>query len=62
MAKVKVTMASSTKQGYNSSMLVARTLKSSRDVSSEKKMTLRAKIMVKVSMTFRTTLSSGLFF
>ena len=51
MAKVKVTVTSSTKQAYNSAMLGARTLKHGRDVSSVKK---RAKVMVKVTMTFRT--------
>ena len=54
MAKVKVTVTSSTKQAYNLTMLGARTLKSGRDVSSDQKMTLRAKVMVKVTMTFRT--------
>ena len=55
MAKVKVTVTSSTEQAYNSAMLGARTLKCSRDVSSDQKMTLRAGVMVKVTMTFRTT-------
>ena len=54
MAKVKVTVTSSTKQAYNSAMLGTRTLKYSRDVSYDQKMTLRAKVMVKVTMTFRT--------
>ena len=55
MAKVKVTVTSSTKQTYkNSAMLGARTLKRRRDVSSDQKMTLRAKVMGKVTMTFRT--------
>ena len=54
MAKVKVTVTSSTKQVYNSAMLGARTLKHSRDVSYDQKMFLRAKVMVKVTMTFRT--------
>ena len=54
MAKVKVTVTSSTK-AYNSAMLGARTLKCHRDVSSDQKMTLRAKVMVKVTMTFGTT-------
>ena len=54
MAKVKVTVTSSTKQVYNLALLGARTLKD-RDVSSDQKMTLRAKVMVKVTMTFRTT-------
>ena len=56
MAKVKVTVTSSTKQAYNLAMLGARTLKHtcSRDVSSDQKMTLKAKVMVKVTMTFRT--------
>ena len=54
-AKVKVTVTSSTKQAYNSAMLEARTLRRRRDVSSDQKMTLRAKVMmVKVTMTFRT--------
>ena len=39
---------------YNLAMLGARTLKLSRDVSSDQKMTLRAKVMVKITMTFRT--------
>ena len=55
MAKVKVTVTSSTKQAYNSAVLGARTLKHGRDVSSDQKLTLRAKVMVKVTMTFRTT-------
>ena len=55
MAKVKVTVTSSRKQAYNLVMLGARTLKHSRDVSSDQKMTLRAKVMVKVTMTIRTT-------
>ena len=54
MAKVKVTVTSSTKQAYNSAMLGARTLKRSREVFSEQKMTLRAKVMVKCTMTLRT--------
>ena len=54
MAKVKVTVTSSTKQAYNSAMLGARTLKCCRDVSSDQEMTLRAKAMVKNTMTFRT--------
>ena len=62
MAKVKVTVTSSTKQAYNLSVLGARTLKCSRDVSSNQKMTLKAKVMVKVTMTFRTALSSGPLF
>ena len=44
MAKVKVTVTSSTKQAHNSAMLGARTLKPPRDVSSDQKMTLRAKV------------------
>ena len=40
MAKVKVTVTSSTKEAYNMAMLGARTLKHSRDVSSDQKMTL----------------------
>ena len=54
MAKVKVMVTSSTKQAYNLAMLGARTLKHRRDVSSEQKMTLRAKVLVKITMTFRT--------
>ena len=54
MAKVKVTVTSSTIQAYNLAMLGARTLKHSRDVSYDQKMTLRAKVMVKITMTFRT--------
>ena len=54
MAKVKVTVTSSTKQAYNSAMLGDGTLKRRRDVSSDQKMTLRAKVMVMVTMTFRT--------
>ena len=50
MAKVKVTVTSSTKQAYNWVILGARILKLCRDVSSDQKMTLRAK----VTMTFRT--------
>ena len=54
MVKVKFTVTSSTKQAYNSAMLGARTLKRRRGVSSDLKMTLRAKVIVKVTMTFRT--------
>ena len=54
MAKVKVTVTSSTKQAYNLAMLEVRPLRHCRDVSSDQKMTLRAKVMVKVTMTFRT--------
>ena len=54
MAKVRITMTSSTKQAYNSAMLGAMTLKHSRYVSSDKKMTLRVKLMVKVTMTIIT--------
>ena len=54
MAKVKVTVTSSTKQADNLTVLGARALKHRRDVSSDQKMTLRAKVMVKVTMTFRT--------
>ena len=54
MAKVKVTVTSSTKQAYNSAMLGAGTLRRNRDIFSDLKMTLRAKVMVKVTMTFRT--------
>ena len=56
MAKVMVTVISSRKQAYNLAMLGTRILKHSRDVSSDQKMTLRAKVMVKVIMTFRTHL------
>ena len=52
MAKVKVTVTSSKKQACYSAMLGAKTLKRRKDVSSDQKM--RAKIMVKVTMTFRT--------
>ena len=45
MAKIEVTVSSSKKQAYNSAMLGARTLKLSRDISFDQKMT----------MTFRTT-------
>ena len=55
MAKVKVTVTSSTKQACNLAMLGARTLKDSREITYDQKMTLRAKVMVKVTMTFRTT-------
>ena len=55
MAKVNVTVTSSAKQAYKLAMLGARTLKHHRDVSSDQKMTLRAKVMVKITMTFRTT-------
>ena len=54
MAKVNVTVTSSTKQAYNSAILGARTLKRRRDVSSDQKMTLMAKGTVKVTVTFRT--------
>ena len=56
IAKVKVTVTSSSKQAYNLAVLGARTLKGRKDVSSDQK------VMVKVTMTFRTALSSGLFF
>ena len=39
MAKVKVTVTSSTKQAYNLAMLGTRTFKLHRDVSSDQKMT-----------------------
>ena len=55
MAKVKVTVTASTKQACNSAILWARILKHTRDVSYDQKMTLRAKVMVKVTITFRTT-------
>ena len=55
MAKVKVIVTSSTKQAYNLVMLGARIFKHSRDVSYDQKLTLKAKVMVKVTMTFRTT-------
>ena len=54
MAKVKATVTSSAEQADNLAILGARTFKHSRDVSSDQKMTLRAKVMVKVIMTFRT--------
>ena len=54
MAKVKVTVNSSIKQGFNLAVLWARTIKGSREVSYGQKMTLRAKVMIKVTMTFRT--------
>ena len=54
MANVNFTVTSSTKQAYNWAMLGARTLKRRRDVCSDQKMTLRAKVIVKVTMTFRT--------
>ena len=54
MAKVKFIVTSSTKQAYNLAMFGARTLRLGRDISSDQKMTLRAKIMVMVTMTFRT--------
>ena len=44
MAKVKVTVTSSIKEAYNSAVLGARTLKCHRDVSSDQKMALRAKV------------------
>ena len=47
-------MTSSIKQADNLAMLGARTLKHSRGVSYDLKMTMRAKVMVKVNMTFRT--------
>ena len=53
-AKVKITVASSTKQAYNLAMLGTRTLKHSRDVSYDQKMTLRGEVMVNVTMTCRT--------
>ena len=52
-------MTSSLKQAYNSAMLGGRTLNGSKNVSSGQKMTLRAKVMVKVTMTIITALSSG---
>ena len=61
MAKVKVTVTSSTKQAYNLAMHWARTLKHCRDVSSDKEMTLRAKVMVKVTMAFRTASLETIF-
>ena len=48
MANIWVTVTSSTKQAYNLAMLGARTLKHLRDVSSDQKMILRAKVVVKV--------------
>ena len=55
MVKVKITVTSSTKQAYNSAMLAARILKRRRDVSSDQKMDLRIKVMIKVTMTVRTS-------
>ena len=54
IAKVKVTVTSSTKQAYNLAMLGARTFKHRRDVSSDQKMPMREKVMAKFTMTFRT--------
>ena len=54
MNKVKVRVTSSTKFAYNLAVLGARIIKRSRDVSSDQKMTLRVKVMVKITMTFRT--------
>ena len=54
MAKIKVTVTTSTKQAYNSVTVGARTLKHHKGVSSDQRMTLRAKVMVRVTMTFRT--------
>ena len=60
MAKVKVTVTSNTKQACNLAMFGARTLKHSKEVSYDQKMTLRAKVMVKVTMTFRTASLSAM--
>ena len=54
MARVTVTVTSKRKQAYNLAVLGARTLKLCRDVSSNQKMTLRAKVMIMVTMKFRT--------
>ena len=54
MTMFKVTVTYSTNHAYKSAMLGARTLKRRRDVSSEQKMTLRAKVMVKVTIIFRS--------
>ena len=62
MAKVKVIVTSSTKQAYNLAMLGAKTLIYSKDVSSDQKMTLRAKVMVKITMTFRTAALSAMLY
>ena len=51
MAKVKVTVTSNTIQAYNSAMLGAKFLKCSEGVFPGQKMALRAKVMVKVTMT-----------
>ena len=54
MANVKVTIPSSTKQAFNLATIGVRTLKHSRDVSYDQKITLRAKVVIKVTMSFRT--------
>ena len=51
-SKVKVTMTLSTKKAYNSTMLMVRNFKLSRDVGHHQQMILRAK--VKVTRTFNT--------
>ena len=50
----KVTVTSSAKQVYNSALVWTRNLKHSKDVSYDQKMTQRAKVMDKVTKTFRT--------
>ena len=54
MARVKVTVTSNTKQAYNLTVLGVRIFQHSRDVSSDQKMTLRAKANIMVTMIFRT--------
>ena len=54
-------MTSGTKQAYNSAVLGAKTLKHSRDVSYDQKMTLRAKVVVKVTMTFSISVSNAMY-
>ena len=53
-AKVNVTRTFSTKTLDNLTMLEARTIKIRRDVSPHQYMTLKAKVMVKVTMIFST--------
>ena len=55
-ANVKVTVTSGTKLGN----VGARTLKHSRGVSSDQKITLRAKVMAKVIITFRAASLLGM--
>ena len=54
-ANVKVTRTFSTKKLDYLAMLGDRTLKLRRDVGPDQQMTLRAKVMVRVTMTFSTT-------